>query len=123
MAGTDGETAGRPRSDGIYACPVTGSSGTEGWNYLRFHADGRVTVAWAASDAQKAAADLTPDREDLDQGYLTVDDPVFGFSTVSRHGHGDWAGFVQPDGTLFVRSVSQITGRTTDETYAFHPLR
>lgn len=121
MALDDG-TAARPRCDGVYACPVTGSSGDPGWNYLRFHRDGRVTVAWAASAPDAIAPYLTPERDELDQGYLTFDEPVFGFSTASRHGQGEWAGFVQADGTLFVRSVSQINGQTTDEVYVFHPL-
>lgn len=115
-------TEAGPRHDGVYACPVTGATGVAGWNYLRFHADGRVTAAWAATDPAETTAQLTPDRADLDQGYVTFDEKVFGFSTVSRRGHGDWAGFVQDDGTLFVRSMSQINGRTTDEVYSFHHL-
>jgi hypothetical protein len=122
MGGSSSATGRRPRVDGVYACPVYGATGAPGWNYLRFHADGRVTAAWAGADPEAAAGDLTPDREDLDQGYLTFDDPVFGFSTVSRNGQGEWAGFVNEDGTLFVRSVSQITGETLDETYGFHRL-
>jgi hypothetical protein len=115
-------TTARPRCDGVYACAVLGSNGSQGWNYLRFHRDGRVTVAWAASEPEAIAPYLTPDRDELDQGYVTFDDRVFGFSTVSRHGQGEWAGFVQEDGSLFVRSVSQINGLTTDEVYVFHPL-
>ncbi len=117
-----GGTTTRPRTDGVYACPVQGVSGTAGWNYLRFHRDGRVTVAWASSEPDAIAPYLTPEREELDQGYVAFDEQVFGFSTVSRHGQGEWAGFVQQDGTLFVRSVSQINGRTTDEVYDFHPV-
>lgn len=120
MSTGDDRTAARPRHDGVYVRPVVGSTGAAGWSYLRFHRDGRVTAAWAGTAPEHIAPHLTPDREDLDQGYLTCDGRVFGFSTVSRRGRGDWAGFVQPDGTLFVRSVSQINGRTTDETYAFH---
>jgi hypothetical protein len=119
----DERTATRPRCDGVYVCRMLGASGEHGWNYLRFHPDGRVTAAWALTRPEAIAPQLTPDREDLDQGYLSFDEPVFGFSTVSRHGQGDWAGFVRSDGTLFVRSVSQIDGQTTDETYSFHPLR
>jgi hypothetical protein len=115
-------TTGRPRSDGVYVARMVGANGAHGWNYLRFHPDGRVTAAWARTDPERIAPQLTPDRDDLDQGYLTVDDRVFGFTTVSRNGQGDWAGFVQADGTLFVRSVSQIDGQVTDETYAFHRL-
>lgn len=113
-------TPARPRHDGVYASPVMGSGGDPGNNYLRFHRDGRVTVAWAASDPDIIAPLLTPDRQELDQGYVAFDGKVFGFSTVSRHGAGEWAGFVQEDGTLFVRSVSQINGITTDEVYVFH---
>jgi hypothetical protein len=112
----------RPRCDGVYACPTLGANGDHGWSYLRFHPDARVTAAWARTEPDVIGPQLTPDREDLDQGYLRVDGRVFGFSTVSRQGQGDWAGFVRSDGTLFVRSVSQIDGRTTDETYSFHRL-
>jgi hypothetical protein len=112
----------RPRCDGVYARRMLGANGDHGWSYLRFHPDGRVTAAWARTAPEVIGPQLTPDRADLDQGYLSIDDRVFGFSTVSRHGQGDWAGFVRSDGTLFVRSVSQIDGQTKDETYAFHPL-
>jgi hypothetical protein len=112
----------RPRCDGVYARQVTGSNGSAGWSYLRFHPDGRVTAAWAGTAPHVMTPFLTPDREDLDQGYLTYDGSVFGFSTVSRHGRGEWAGFVQSDGRLFVRSVSRIDGQTTDEVYEFHPM-
>ena len=112
----------RPRCDGVYAARMRGANGDHGWNFLRFHPDGRVTAAWARSDPEAIAPQLTPDRDDLDQGYLTFDRGVFGFTTVSRRGQGDWAGVVQEDGTLFVRSVSKLDDRTTDETYAFHPL-
>ena len=122
MAHDERRTTERPRCDGVYVARMVGANGAHGWNYLRFHADGRVTAAWARTEPQTIAPQLTPDREDLDQGYVTFAGEVFGFSTVSRRGQGDWAGFVQPDGTLFVRSVSQIDGQSADETYAFHPL-
>jgi hypothetical protein len=130
MAHGDGErrTASRPRCDGVYASAMTGANGAHGWNYLRFHPDGRVTAAWARTEPDEIAAQLTPDRDDLDQGYLSFDDEIFGFSTVSRgsqgsrSSQGDWAGAVQPDGTLFVRSVSQVDGETTDETYTFYQV-
>ncbi len=115
-------TALRPRSDGVYARPVAGANGDHGWNFLRFHRDGRVTVAWAATEPAVIGPLLTPERDELDQGYVTFDEQVFGFRTVSRHGQGEWAGFVRQDGTLFVRSVSHIDGQTTDEVYEFHPL-
>ena len=111
----------RPRCDGVYARPVVGSSGAPGWSYLRFHPDGRVTAAWAGTEPEATVATLTPDRDDLDQGYVTFDDDVFGFTTHSPHSRGEWAGFVQADGTLFVRSVSRVNGRTSDEVYEFHP--
>src|SRR3990170_676532 len=118
MVHDERRTTERPRCDGVYVARMVGANGAHGWNYLRFHADGRVTAAWARTEPQTIAPQLTPDREDLDQGYVTFAGEVFGFSTVSRRGQGDWAGFVQPDGTLFVRSVSQIDGQSTGETYA-----
>jgi hypothetical protein len=101
---------------------MAGANGDHGWSYLRFHPDGRVTAAWAQSDPEVIAPQLTPDRDELDQGYVTFDREVFGFSTVSRRGQGDWAGVVQEDGSLFVRSVNKLDDQTTDETYSFHPL-
>ena len=123
MSDSEGHTATtRPRCDGVYAARMTGANGDHGWSYLRFHRDGRVTAAWARSSPEAIAPQLRPDRDELDQGYVTFDGEVFGFTTVSRRGQGDWAGVVLKDGSLFVRSVSKLDEQTTDETYAFHPL-